>query len=240
MPILSSFRIWREKRRRDRKFKRRQKWSEGLTVEQTFSRIYAENKWGKPKDGGRFYSGDGSLPEFSAAYEDFLADRINAMADVKTIVDIGCGDFQVGRRLLAKIKTPVTYIGCDVAAELVDHHNAHFRSDRVSFRQLNAIEDELPAGDVVTVRQVLQHLSNAQVQKVIAKLAPYRLAAITESLPVNAVQPNLDIAHGIAVRIPLGSGIYVDQPPFSLTVAEARDFAYSQKEFIRTSLIVRS
>ena len=57
------------------------------------------------------------------------------------------------------------------------------------------------------------------------------------ALPTTFVAPNLDIAHGIAVRLPLGSGVYIDAPPFSLTVTETVDSAYSEKEFLRTSVV---
>jgi hypothetical protein len=108
----------------------------------------------------------------------------------------------------------------------------------VSFVTCNAAESDPPGADLVTIRQVLQHLSNADIARILERIRRlYRAAIITESLPTRPLAPNLDIRHGIAVRIPLGSGVYVDEPPFSLTVSQASDSPYSEVEFMRTSIV---
>ncbi|NJO33651.1 MAG: hypothetical protein HC869_11415 [Rhodospirillales bacterium] len=107
---------WRLERRRASTFARRQACSAGLTVPETFEKIYAENKWGRAKNGARFYSGDGSLPKHSRAYEDFVVAIIEADGSISTWVDIGCGDFQVASRVLDRISRPIRYVGCDTAA----------------------------------------------------------------------------------------------------------------------------
>ncbi len=239
------FRAWLEKalhlRRKwksARKFQRRQAWSEGLSVDETFEKVYAENKWGRSNSGVPFYSGDGSVAEKSEAYEDYVVRVLGGDQSLKTWVDIGCGDFQVADRVLRRLDGKVRYIGVDVARSLIEWHRQEHARDGVSFVQCNAAASDPPAGDLVTIRQVLQHLSNEDVLRILERIKRlYRCAVITESLPVRFEAHNLDIRHGIAVRIPLGSGVYIDQPPFSLDVAEAFDSPYSEKEFIRTSLV---
>jgi SAM-dependent methyltransferase len=235
---IARVKAWRQARRRARKFARRQKWSEGLSVSETFEKIYAENKWGRAVNGSRFYSGNGSQPEKSRTYEDLVVDFINGNDDIRSWVDIGCGDFQVAGRILERLARPVTYVGCDVASNLVSHNSAKFGAPRVSFVTCNAAESDPPGADLVTIRQVLQHLSNADIARILERIRRlYRAAIITESLPTRPLAPNLDIRHGIAVRIPLGSGVYVDEPPFSLTVSQASDSPYSEVEFMRTSIV---
>ncbi|NJO33650.1 MAG: hypothetical protein HC869_11410 [Rhodospirillales bacterium] len=85
---------------------------------------------------------------------------------------------------------------------------------------------------------MLQHLSNADVQRVLERIKRLcRVAIIAESLPTRPVAPNIDIGHGIAVRIHVGSGVYIEQSPFSLNVVHAVDSPYSEKEFVRTSVV---
>ncbi len=238
MGLIESLKAWRQQRRRARKFNKRQAWSRGLSVEATFDKIYTEGKWGRAPDGSQFHSGDGSLPAKSARYEALVVSLLDAHRELNTLVDIGCGDFQVSRRILARLQRPLDYTGCDVARSVIEHNRARHANSNVRFVQVNAVDADPPAGDVVTIRQVLQHLSNAQIAAVLERLARlYKVAIITELLPTRFAAANLDIAHGIAVRIPLGSGVYVDQPPYSLAVAEVQDSPYSDKEFLRTSIV---
>mgnify|MGYP002479352461 CR=1 FL=1 len=97
------------------------------------------------------------------ATSDFLS-SLGAKPDV---VDLGCGDFNVGSRLRPFCEK---YVACDVAAPVVEVNREKFADLDVGFRQLDIIESELPEGDAVLIRQVLQHLSNADIEKIVAKL----------------------------------------------------------------------
>lgn len=84
------------------------------------------------------------------------------------VVDLGCGDFKVGSQLRPWCGR---YTACDVVPDLIAFNRTAFTQLDVDFRVLDMVEDPLPAGDVVFVRQVLQHLSNAAISKAIAKIA---------------------------------------------------------------------
>ncbi len=235
---------WRRERRTARKFRKRQAWSQGLTVSETFEKIYANNKWGKSQSGALFYSGDGSAEDKSSEYERYVVDFLRSDPSISRWVDIGCGDFQVSDRILkaatanGQSERTLEYVGVDVARNLIEWHQEHHVREGVSFEVCNAVENDPPAGDLVTVRQVLQHLSNDDIMRILERLARlYRVAIISESLPIRFQAYNLDIRHGIAIRIPLGSGVYLDQPPFSMKVTSFVDRPYSEKEIIRTSVI---
>jgi hypothetical protein len=132
-----------------------------------------------------------------------------------TAVDLGCGDFSVGRELAAACGR---YIGLDIVRPLIDYNQAVFGDHKVQFQHANIIEDDLPDGDVCFVRQVLQHLSNAQILSGLAKLAKYRWSFITEHHPCDSRlrRPNLDKPHGADIRVSRGSGIFLDEPPYSV------------------------
>lgn len=239
LSTLRAIMSWRKQRRRLEKFKAAQDWSRGLGLQETFEAIYRDGKWGRAPEGqAAFWSGNGSKPEHSAAYEDFVVSFLQRHPDIASLVDIGCGDFRVSGRILQRVGRPIDYTGCDIVRPLIAHHNETQATSNRRFMVVNAVEEDPPRGDVVTIRQILQHLSNAQIAQVLERARRlYRAAIITESLPLSCGAPNRDIAHGIATRVALASGVFVDQAPFDLTVAENFELSHSVNEVLRTSLV---
>ena len=132
---------------------------------QVFRDIYKRHLWGN--DGqSPFFSGVGSRGEYAAVYVNGMAEllqrHIQELGRPLTVVDLGCGDFEVGRELVARIPD-LAYIGCDIVPELIEHNTRNYATDRISFRRLDIVTDPLPIADVCLVRQVLQHLSNAEI-----------------------------------------------------------------------------
>lgn len=198
------------------RFKNRKTIGKTDDVRRIFSAIYKSNRWGgKP---GEFYSGSGSdaasAADFVRAVSQFIADN-----NIRTVADLGCGDFRVGRQIA---RPGIDYVGIDVVEELVQHNREKFAREGVRFACLNIIEDEPPESDLCLIRQVLQHLSNDQISKILAKLSRYRFAIISEHHPGPSkfMGYNFDKAAGSDVRIYFGSGVYLDQPPFSLPMSQ--------------------
>lgn len=218
------------------KFNQEQKAARGQKLEDVFSGIYENDVWDR-EDGVRYHSGPGSRADVTAAYEDFVAAYINATPGIKTLVDIGCGDFQVSNRILSKLNRDVQYIGCDIAANVVAYNQERFGRDaRIRFQQLNAAIDEIPRGDLVTIREVFQHLSNDLILAIIANLrGRIPEAIITESVFTNPKAANLDLISGYRTRDGLRSGVYLDLPPFNLTVRDRFETATTKSdEVLRT------
>ncbi len=189
------------------------------STENVFGRIYARAQGGVGAE--PFYSGPGSDPEFGEPYVEAIAGELTPVSAGATVVDLGCGDFRVGRLLLERLPVGVKYVGVDVVGPLVEYHQSRFSNDRVSFTRRDIAADPLPDGDYCLIRQVLQHLSNAQILAVIPKLCKYRRVFVTEHYPSDAreIIPNLDKVHGPDVRSPK-SAVYLDQPPFNLQTRE--------------------
>ena len=186
-----------------------------LTPQQVFSEIYRKGVWGNAGGEG-FYSGTGSSTQsivepYVAALTQFLATRPE---DARNVVDLGCGDFSVGRQLLPSCSS---YTGVDVVPDLIRHLQATVTDPRAQFKCMDMIDGELPAGDVCLIRQVFQHLSNAQIAKVLAKLDRYRTVFITEHFPPDSVAlvPNKDKVHGGSIRFFENSAVYVERAPFN-------------------------
>jgi hypothetical protein len=185
------------------------------TTQEIFSEIYQKGKWGTGTS--KFYSGEGS--ESNAVTHDYIAKIIQFLLQNRsenlTVVDLGCGDFQIGSQIAGYAGK---YIGVDIVEELIEHNRKLYGEDRLEFRCLNIIEDELPSGDICFVRQVLQHLSNEQILQILPKLRKYQTIFITEHYPSDNenIVPNKDWVHGRGIRLLVNSGVYLDREPFNL------------------------
>jgi hypothetical protein len=202
-----------------------------------FTDIFTNKKWDRDPTEDRF-SGMGSRPENTAAYENLIVDLCHRYG-IKTIADIGCGDFQVARRWLVRVPE-INYLGCDIVSEIVDAHQLRFGTDRINFRQLDAVVDQLPKVDLILMREVLQHLSNSSIAKVIPKIMDScRWALITECVRRRAEIYNADIREGRQTRIGKKSGVFLEKSPFNIKVKPVLTIphAFSRKKKLRTVLI---
>ena len=206
------------------------------SVAETFGEIYEKNAWGGAK--GEFYSGDGSTAEYSDAYAEAVSQFIRENK-IERVVDLGCGDFRVASKFVSK---DFHYTGCDVVFSLVRHLNERYKNETTEFRCVNIVEDELPDGDLCLIRQVLQHLSNAEIERVLENAQKYKFIIITEHYPnpKKEYAPNLDIPHGPSVRVQFDSAVVLDAPPFNLKkVKLLLDVEAEEGTRIKTFLVSR-
>jgi hypothetical protein len=190
------------------------------SLAQVFGSVYRDRRWGGSR-GQRFFSGLGSHdPDVVAPYVAAAREYLEEFPGRPDVADLGCGDFNVGRKLRDVCGR---YLACDVVAELVAHDAARYAALDVDFRCLDIVDDELPAADVAFIRQVLQHLSNDQIARIVPKLARYGHLIVTEHLPKSAsFVPNVDHEHGAGLRLAAGSGVVLTAPPFNLRVRSER------------------
>jgi hypothetical protein len=111
----------------------------------------------------------------------------------------------------------------------------------VRFCQLDLVSDPLPAGDVCLVRQVLQHLSNADIQSFFQR-ADYPWIYLTEGHPVlrtGTVNPDKAAGHEVRFdwRTGRGRGVELDRPPFNLATEEMFRVPAMQHEVIVTERV---
>ncbi len=189
----------------------------GMSNQEVFEKIYAEDIWGRHDDGTP-HSGPGSHePELVDPYLAAVTALFDRLGPIGTIVDIGCGDFSVGHRLAPFAER---YVACDVAETVIRSNRAKWSLPNVEFRQLDIATDDLPPGDVAIVRQVLQHVSNADIASFIGKLhahAPYKHLIVTEHLyRGSGFAPNRDKHRGRELRVQSKSGVVLHEPPFDL------------------------
>ncbi len=207
---------------------------ETLSVRESFRKIYSTKVWGD--NGQPFYSGPGShgpiAEQYSAAVVAFIKDH-----GVRSVVDCGCGDFSVGRRIVEA--TDVQYTGVDVVDDLIEHHKKTVQNPRVSFLCADLTRDPLPSADLYLIRQVLQHLGNREITKVLERVSDFPMTLISEHEPLNPKSFNDDMLHGPEVRSDYDSCVSVDRPPFSIAVKELWNFPM-RDGILRTVLVERN
>lgn len=90
---------------------------------------------------------------------------------VKKVVDLGCGDFRIGNQIN---KEGIDYTGVDIVSALFERNNKIFGKPNVRFACANAVDEELPDADLCLIRQVLQHLSNKDIEAMLNKCRKYK------------------------------------------------------------------
>jgi SAM-dependent methyltransferase len=139
-----------------------------------FTKIYRQHVWG-----GRSRSGPGSDPEVLQPYSELLVDFMKRR-HIRSVVDVGCGDWALGRTL---DWSAVDYTGVDIVPDTIESLNAEYGSTRVRFVCLDLIADELPSAELCVIKDVLQHLSNEAVHKFLGKLEThFNMALITNDV----------------------------------------------------------
>lgn len=188
-----------------------------MPLQTNFQTIYASGYWGQ-NDKLPFYSGSGSHDaDMVKPYITRVRQFLKSLGNLPVVVDLGCGDFAIGRQL---VDLSSHYFACDIVKSLVDYNREHYQNHNTEFICLDATRDQWPAGDVLIVRQVLQHLSNANIQAITRQFDRYPYVVITEHIPEGDFRANRDKADGPDNRLRFNSGIDITAPPFSVSALD--------------------
>ncbi len=202
-------------KKKDNDIKRiKQPWPTKAAMEQ----VYEMKLWGH--NNSLFYSGAGSHhPELVNPYIEVVTSFLTSFKNPVTVCDLGCGDFNVGKALVKHTKK---YVAVDIVADLIAHNTKTFKADHLEFHCLDIAVDDLPSGDCALLRQVLQHLSNAEVQNILNKLRAFKYVILTEHIPEGDFTPNKDIVSGLGIRLKKQSGLNLLAAPFHFKVKEEK------------------
>lgn len=164
-------------------------------MREVFEDIYDHNKWGHG-------SGAGSLPRHTRGYVGMLQDFIRDH-DVGTVVDLGCGDWQFSRFI---DWDGVRYHGLDLVRSVIDRNKERYAGRNIEFRLFSGDFDDLPEGDLLLAKDVLQHWSNESVRTFLPVLKRYRYSLITNCVDPRGETENIDIEDGgyryLDIRLP--------------------------------------
>lgn len=148
-----------------------ERWFERKADYSFFDRLYQQGGW----DGKG--SGPGSDPKVNQEYMTILHKIIRYTPTIRTVLDIGCGDWQLMRHVDIG---NAQYLGVDVSPFIITQNISAFSKTNVSFKVLNPILEDIPNADLIVIKDVLQHLPNADVITILEKVRKKaRFALIT-------------------------------------------------------------
>lgn len=141
--------------------------SNNKKMEDVFREVYENKKWGLHTP-TKTISGSGSIPIKSLPWYDFLT-NFCAKNNIKSVVDLGCGDFVNSKYWLDEYtlnNQSIEYIGVDIYQPLIDQLKEMYTQ---SFITMNGFtdRDKLPTADILISKDVMQHWPNFAVMEFI-------------------------------------------------------------------------
>jgi SAM-dependent methyltransferase len=127
-------------------------------TKEIFDNIYKQSIWG-------YKSGPGSAPNYAMTWITQV-NKFLDKEDIKTVLDIGCGDWRVGQKLKLENKQ---YTGIDISSVIIDDikHNA---TNNIKFINVDIEEYDIPQTDLILIKDVLQHLPNSSIINIVNKI----------------------------------------------------------------------
>jgi SAM-dependent methyltransferase len=178
-------------------------------TKQAFEGVYKTALWGAsadPSSGVAGSSGIGSRLETTVYWRAFL-DAFLKANHIASVVDAGCGDWEFSHTM---DWTGIDYKGYDIV-DAVIQGDKKYEAANIHFFTADIIETELPAADLLISKNVLQHLPNAAVAKLIPQFAKYKHVLIVNGVdPVTLSPDNPDIKPGEYRELDITA------PPFSV------------------------
>ena len=128
-------------------------------MEEIFTNIYENNAWGNNNNseyagssgpGSEIYYNENTYVPF---LKKFIIDN-----NIKTIVDLGCGDFKCGNLIYDDLD--ITYTGYDAYKKIIDY-NSRQDSSKYSFLHLDFYNnrENIINGDLCILKDVVMHWS---------------------------------------------------------------------------------
>ena len=143
------------------------------SIKDSFSNIYDSHTWK-----GNSLSGPGSDADRTIAFRS-LVERFLRNKNIQSVVDLGCGDWSYSRLIdWGGIK----YTGIDVVGSVIENNKLKYAKNNISFLCLDAAHQDIPAADLIIVKEVLQHLPNKDVQSILSKVHSYSYAIFVNDI----------------------------------------------------------
>jgi len=177
------------------------------TRSERFSKIYEKGVWLNERVSGAL-SGSGSEFENTTKIREKLP-QIISLLNIKTLLDIGCGDWTWMRH----VEIPCNYIGVDIVPSVIEKNISEFSNPGRSFKVLDAVDDELPYCDAILAREVIFHLSFADTRSMIKNILLSNAKFLFVTTDPN-VEINTDIRSGDFRMLNLNLKPFCFPPPF--------------------------
>ena len=178
---------------------------DGMSITDVFEDIYAKRSWGSNES----VSGRGSEMGRTEIVRKELPKVIDTIG-ARSLLDIPCGDFNWMKAAdLSKIER---YIGADIVERLIHSNQQNHGRHGVEFRLLDITSGPLPKVDLILCRDLLIHLSDADIWKSLKAIKDSNSKYISLTTYRN-LDTNYDITTGALHRINL------ERPPYNFQIA---------------------
>lgn len=153
-----------------------------------FDKIYKYNLW-------VFGSGSGSIPINNKPYINFLNNFL-INYNIKSIIDIGCGDWQISKNINWN---NTKYLGIDIVKDVIDKNLKKYSSENINFICEDILKsNNLPDAECYILKDVLQHLPNEKIFKILKILSSKNYKFIIIVSDTSVINLNtIDIFEGL-------------------------------------------
>ena len=162
-----------------------------MSNQEVFTKIYKERIRGKGTPSSPS-SGDGSLPDISLPYLQFVRSAIQDN-EIESVFDFGHGDLVMWRDYKFE---DVSYLGIDIAEGLSQRVGAIYENPTRKFRHSTELKKGFPAADLFISKEVFQHIFNSDVTAVLQQLKPFKYLILC-----NGIYPSSMIISRLKYRI---------------------------------------
>jgi hypothetical protein len=128
---------------------------------------------------------------------------------------MGCGDWQFSRSIHWG---SIQYRGYDVVRSVIEQNTSKYSAPNISFHLYSGDPEELPPADLLISKDVLQHLSDNSVAKVLPCLDRFKYSLLTNCVNPRGTTLPSDIVDGDFRYLDLRL------PPFNLPAQEVYSF----------------
>jgi SAM-dependent methyltransferase len=126
-----------------------------------WDKIYKDGVWSLEKN-----SGPGSDPNTSSTWLSFLQNFIEEN-NIRSILDLGSGDGRLTSRLNLK---NISYVGIEASSSAIALFYKNNRDREYKIINSSILEEEYPQSDLIIIKDVLQHNTNSDVNKILNKI----------------------------------------------------------------------
>ena len=195
-----------------------------MNNQEVFTKIYKQKIWGNGTPNSPS-SGDGSLPEMSLPYLQFVQNSI-IDNEIKSVFDFGHGDWTMWRDY--KFEN-VSYSGIDIAEGLSERVGAIYENPRRKFLHSSELTEGFPAADLFISKEVFQHLSNPDVTAILEQLTSFKYLILcngfySSSLFFDRLKFRLQIRNRLKRILQRGNPFYLVKLPKNNSEINSGDF----------------
>ena len=130
-----------------------------MSYKEVFSGIYENYGFGSTES----RSGPGSTLEDTGLLREEIK-KLIAEKGIKSVVDIPCGDFHWMKEIVFNFDY---YTGGDIVEKAIETNNEKYGNSRIKFIHFDLVNDTIPEGDLLIVRDVIGHFPLEDGKKII-------------------------------------------------------------------------